>query len=251
MKEKRINCLFENRDIAPVSKEVLRNYILTQLQSLTDPKYRDFSLKLNPECETMIGVRLPLLRNIAKEIAHNNWRLYLEDIPNTYYEEIQIQGMVLQFVKDADFDEWLEYVKKQVNRLTNWSTCDCFVCSLKTTNKHLEEMLEFLQPYLHSHKPYELRFGAVMLLDYFITKHYINTVLISLDGIHHDEYYVKMAVAWALSVSYVKFPSQTIAYLKERNNLDNFTFNKTLQKITESYRVDTKEKEMIRKMKRK
>ena len=93
------------------------------------------------------------------------------------------------------------------------------------------------------------RFGIVMLLDHFITDTYIDEVLQVLDEVSHDGYYVKMAVAWAISVCYVKFEKETMALLLD-NALDDFTYNKSLQKITESFRVSKEDKARIRKMKR-
>lgn len=88
-----------------------------------------------------------------------------------------------------------------------------------------------------------------MLLDFYIEEEYISRVLQLLDSVEREGYYVKMAVAWAISICYVKLPEPTMKYL-ERNSLDDFTYNKALQKITESYRVDQDTKKMIRSMKR-
>lgn len=103
---------------------------------------------------------------------------------------------------------------------------------------------------MKSDKEYEIRFGVVMAMAHYIDEEYINNVLQWMDRISHEGYYVKMAVAWALSVCYVKFPQKTVNYLKE-NHIDDFTYNKALQKIIESYRVSTEDKEIIRSMKRK
>ena len=110
-------------------------------------------------------------------------------------------------------------------------------------------MLEFLKKYLKSKEEFKLRFALVMLLDFYITEDYIDYVLDVLNNIKHDGYYVKMAVAWALQVAFVKFEDKTMKLL-ENNNIDDWTYNKALQKIIESYRVDEKTKSKIRKMKR-
>ncbi len=104
--------------------------------------------------------------------------------------------------------------------------------------------------YRSSEKEVELRFFVVMLMDYFIEKEYLQELFRIFDEIKHEGYYVKMAVAWAISVCYVKFPEETSLYLKH-NELDDFTYHKALSKITESNRVSTPEKEKIRSMKRK
>ena len=104
--------------------------------------------------------------------------------------------------------------------------------------------------HLSSKEEFEIRFGTVMLLNYYIDDGYIDRVLLLLDGIKHEGYYVKMAIAWAVSICFVKFPEKTMNYLMQ-NTMDNFTFNKSLQKITESLRVDKETKIIIRGMRRK
>ena len=102
---------------------------------------------------------------------------------------------------------------------------------------------------MHAQGEYEIRFGVVMSMQLFIDDEHIGQLLEEYDAIRHDGYYVKMAVAWALSVCFVKFPEITMQYLKQ-NTLDDFTYNKTLQKIIESYRVDAETKKLIKQMKR-
>lgn len=120
----------------------------------------------------------------------------------------------------------------------------------KFTKEQREHVWEFLQPYLSSKNEYEVRFGVVMLLDFYIENEYISKVLNLLDNTKHNGFYAKMAVAWAVSICCIKFPDLTLDYLKH-NTLDDFTYNKALQKITESYRVDKETKALIRSMKRK
>lgn len=103
---------------------------------------------------------------------------------------------------------------------------------------------------MHAQGEYEIRFGVVMSMQLFIDDEHIEQLLEEYDAIRHDGYYVKMAVAWALSVCFVKFPEITMRYLKQNNALDDFTYNKTLQKIIESYRVDAETKKLIKQMKR-
>lgn len=103
---------------------------------------------------------------------------------------------------------------------------------------------------MHAQGEYEIRFGVVMSMQLFIDDEHIGQLLEEYDAIRHDGYYVKMAVAWALSVCFVKFPEITMRYLKQNNPLDDFTYNKTLQKIIESYRVDAETKKLIKQMKR-
>lgn len=223
--------------------------IRERLFKLTDEKYRKFQSSLIPGEDRMLGVRLPLLRELAKEIAKGDWRKYLNSAQDEYYEEIMLQGLVLGYVK-APPEEILQYTACFIPKITNWGVCDSFCTGLKLAKKEPQMVWRFLQPYLKSDREFELRFAVIMMLAYYINKEYVDRVISNLDQIRHEGYYVKMGVAWAVSVCYVKFPEKTMIYLKTCS-LDDFTFNKSLQKILESYRVDGKAKEIIRSMKRK
>ena len=175
--------------------------------------------------------------------------MYLETAQDDYFEEIMLQGMVIGSLK-IEIEEMLSQVTKFVPKINNWSVCDSFCIGLKITKQDQERVWEFIQSYLDSDQPFEIRFGVVMLLSYYLETDYIDRVLNRLENINHGDYYVKMAVAWAVSASYVKFPDQTMEFLKT-NRLDDFTYNKALQKMTESRRLDQDTKKCIREMKRK
>ena len=223
--------------------------IKQQLLELADEEYQQFSSALIPNISHVLGVRLPELRKLAKKIAREDWKAYIQQAESEYFEEIMLQGMVIGYVK-TDIDEILRYVADFVPKIDNWSVCDSFCTGLKFTKTNMKKVWDFLQPYLVSTEEYEIRFGVVMLLDFYLEEAYLTQVLLLLDNIKHEGYYAKMAVAWAISICYVKFPLPTMTYLKD-NSLDDFTFNKALQKITESYRVDLETKKGIRSMKRK
>lgn len=218
------------------------------LLSMTDEGYRIFHSNLVPGVQNILGVRLPMLRKLAKEIAQSDWKNYLNCAQDDSYEEVMLQGLVVGSIK-IDYPLRLPYIKDFVPKINNWAICDSFCSSLKDTKKHKDEMLTFLEPYLHSNKEFSLRFGIVMLLDYYITEDYIEMVLTHMDRINHEGYYVKMAVAWTLSICFVKFPEKTMLFL-QNNHLDNFTYNKALQKSIESRRVDVETKNLLRRMKR-
>lgn len=223
--------------------------ITQKLFDLSDPEYQKFQSKLCPNINNIIGVRLPLLRKLAKELAKKYWENILYTYPNDYYEEIMLQGMIIGYVK-TDIENLLEYVYNFIPKIDNWGVCDSFCAGLKFTKSNMERVWEFLKTYLNSKEEFELRFVIVMLLDFYIVNEYIDRVLILLDQIKHDGYYVKMAIAWALSICYIKYPDKTTIYFKN-NTLDDFTYNKALQKIAESFRVDKETKSIIRNMKRK
>lgn len=222
--------------------------IKEQLFQMADEKYQKFSAALIPTINNVMGVRLPELRKLAKTIVNDDWRAYLEQAESDFFEEVMLQGMVIGYIK-TDVEEILRYVAEFVPKINNWSVCDSFCAGLKFTKTKKARVWGFLQPYLSSEKEYEIRFGVVMLLNFYIEEEYIDSVLTRLDNTICKDYYVKMAVAWALSICYVKLPEPTMTYLAN-NSLDDFTYNKALQKITESHRVDNETKQLIRGMKR-
>lgn len=222
--------------------------IREQLLAMADGKYQQFSSALLPNIGNILGVRLPELRRLAKQIARGDWRSYLAEAPSEYFEEIMLQGMVIGYAK-AGIEERLDWAASFIPRINSWSVCDSFCSGLKCAGDYKERVWDFLQPYLSSRREYEIRFAVVMLLTYYVEEEYIDRILLLLDKIRHEGYYVKMAVAWAISICYVKLPEPTLAYL-QNNSLDDFTYRKALQKITESYRVDQAAKQQIRRMKR-
>ncbi|MDV6379022.1 DNA alkylation repair protein [Sporosarcina sp. GW1-11] len=226
----------------------MQNEIKEKIHQLIDEDYQKFVSALIPTNDNVLGVRMPALRKLAKDVAKGDWRSYLATASDESFEEVMLQGLVISYAK-ADIEEILSYVTVFVPKIDNWSVCDSFCTSLKITKQHKERVWNFLQPYLISDEEYELRFGIVMLLDYYIEMDTIHSVISLLDCVEHEGYYVKMAVAWALSICFVKFPELTMCYLKGDHSLDKFTYNKALQKITESTRVNPEVKTVIREMK--
>lgn len=219
-----------------------------KLFELSDDKFKTFHSRLCPNTDNIIGVRLPLLRQLAKEIAKGDWRNFLSNSKEEYYEEILINGLVIAYAK-CDVEERLNYIESFVPKIDDWAICDSFCNTLKFVNKNKEIMWEFIQSYLKSYNEFEIRFAVVIILNYYITEDYIDLILETLDKVKHSGYYVKMAVAWAISMCFVEFEGKTMSYLKH-NNLDDFTYNKSLQKICESLRVNKDTKILIKSMKR-
>lgn len=228
-------------------KEAIRNKILT----LAETDYKKFQNALIPGEDRLLGVRLPKLRELAKEISKGDWRGYLDHTLSDcdeYFEETMLQGMVIGYAK-ADLQEILKYTEQFAPKIRNWAICDSFCTGLKIAKKYPERVWEFLLPYLKSDQEFKIRFAVIMMMSHFINDSYIDEILIKLDQVSHNGYYVKMGVAWAISVCFVKYPEKTLTYLNG-NHLDLFTYNKSLQKIIESNRVDKETKDFIRKLKR-
>lgn len=224
--------------------------IKSRLYELADKNYQEFSTSLIPGCKTMIGVRLPKLRVFAKEIAKGDYKNYLINAKDDTFEEVMLQGMVIGY-SNCDIEEKLEFALKFIPKISDWSVNDAFCTSFKCTVKNRERVFGFLLNYVSSEKEFEQRVVAVMLMDYFLTEEYIDRVLEVLDSLKHEGYYTKMGVAWAIATSYAKFPEKTYKYLTGNNSLDDFTFNKSIQKMIESYRVPVEDKQNLKKLKRK
>lgn len=223
----------------PSDFAMLNNY----LHDLSDTKYMQFSSKLIPNSTNLIGVRIPKLREIAKQIAKGNWREFVHGVSDKYFETTMMHGLVLGYAK-AGTCEILECLDNFIPRINNWSICDSTCASLKFVKSNREETLHFINHHLKSDKELELRFAVVLLMDNYITDEYIDMVLDVLAKVKHDGYYVKMAVAWAISVCFVKYKDKTFELLKS-GKLDDDTYKKTFRKIVESNRVDKDTKTQI------
>lgn len=227
---------------------ITNEWVKEQLQMYAEEKFRTFTMRLMPGVENVYGVRLPVLRKMAKAVIKQDWRSYLEAASDESYEEIMLQGMVIGYAR-MDLSELFARMERFIVKIDNWSVCDSFCTGLKITRERKAEMWKFLDKYLRSQNEYEIRFGVVMLLDYYTEEAYLQEALAFFDMIRHEGYYVRMAVAWAVSIYFIKYPKQVLEYLKE-NQLDDWTYNKALQKITESLQVDKETKAYIRSLKR-
>ncbi len=221
-----------------------------ELRELADEQYRQFHAKLIPGVDTeFIGVRVPALRKLAKKLIKEDWRGFVEETrQSNIYEFNMLCGMVTALAK-CGFSEKLLYVEKFIPCINNWAVCDIVCGDLKDVKNNREEMKKFLAPYLRSEQEYEVRFAVVILMQYFLTDEYSSDVLKIYDAIQHGGYYVKMAVAWGISACFIRYPELTLSYLSSCN-LDDFTYNKSIQKMLESFRVSDEDKEMLRTMKR-
>lgn len=226
--------------------------IKEHLLQLAERGNKKFTESLNPGVEHILGIRVPDLRKLAARIAKGDWEAYLDAADTYYMEERMLQGMVLGCIRpDADVEVYLHRVTQFVWNINSWSVCDTFKFGggKKFVEANKDRLWEYLKTWMHAEGEYEIRFGVVMSMQHFIDEEHLGELFSLYDGIRHEGYYVRMAVAWALSACFVKFPERTLAYLKQ-NSLDKFTYNKALQKITESYRVDAATKDVIRAMKR-
>ena len=220
------------------------NKIRQDLFAMQDLKYKEFHGSLCPDMDNVIGVRIPKLREYAKELYKCN---NLKDIKieDKYYEELVIQGMLIGFQTKAPIKEVIKQVEEFIPKINSWAVCDTFCAGLKITKKYQTEMFKVIKEYLKSTQEYQVRFAIVMLLNYYINDQYIDQVLQILDNVKLDKYYVQMANAWAISICLIKYYNKTLDFLKI-TKIDDFTYNKGIQKAIESYRITNEQKEYLR-----
>ena len=219
-----------------------------EMMANRDLRYSEFSAKLVESGLPILGVRLPVLRDMAKRISKEDWRGYLDGWNGEYMEDVMLRGFVISYAR-MDLQERLGLFNDHIELIDNWSTCDSFCTTWKPKKDDRDEVWHFILPYLETGEEFPMRYAVVMMLTHFIDGKHIDDVLYLLDSHRHDGYYYRMAVAWNISVCFVKFPERTMDYLKD-NNLDDWTYNKALQKILESYRVSDEMKTIIKGMKR-
>ena len=223
------------------------NRLRERLVAMSDPDYRQFNASLLPGVTDLIGVRLPQLRALAREIARGDaWRELLRDGDICYFEERMVRGLVIGYVR-CPVEERLAWVRAFVPTIDNWAVCDAFCWRLRKEER--EPMWRLIRPLFDSPREFEARFAAVTALGNFVDGEHLDRLFERLEAVRCEAYYARMGVAWAVSVCYVKFPERTEAWLGECR-LDDWTFNRSLQKITESWRVEKADKQRIRALKR-
>ena len=216
--------------------------IRKRLEQEAEEKYRVFSSALIPNIDNVLGVRIPKLNKLVKELYKTDWKPFLNQ-PCIYMGETMLQGMLI--AKTGDF----ELVKQFVPKINNWSVCDKFCNSLKCVKDNKQQVWKFIQPYLKSNDEFLNRFALVILLEYFIERNYLKNIFDILNEFNSEKYYAQMAAAWLVSMCFVEYPTETTEFLKT-TKLDDWTYNKSIQKVIESLKVDKPTKQKLKLMKR-
>lgn len=227
------------------SKEYL-NVISEELFALQDTEYQVFQSKLMPTIppETVIGVRTPLLRKRAKELAGTpQAESFLHDLPHRYYEENNLHAFLIEKIRD--YDTALAETERFLPYINNWATCDCF-CP-KVFAKHKEELLISIRRWLGSDQTYTVRYAMGMLMRYYLDEDFQPEYLAWVAGVHSEEYYLNMIRAWYFATALAKQPDAALPWLTDRR-LDVWTHNKTIQKAAESYRIPPEMKQQLREL---
>ncbi len=214
-----------------------------------DEKVSAFASKLITTKSRIYGVKLPKLRKFVKNMTDEERLSYLkEDLTDKSYEEILLYGFALGSQK-LSYEEFLTYFYKFVPFVDNWSTCDSPLSSMKIIAKNRKEFLIEIDKLLSSNENFQQRIAIVALLDFYINEEYIDLIFNYCEKIRSSAYYVCMAKAWLLSCCYIKFKNETYDYLLN-GMIDDFTLNKTISKICDSYRVDDMDKQRVRLLRR-
>ena len=221
--------------------------IREELFGLQDKEYRDFQAKLIPtiDAETVIGVRAPELRKLAKRfVKREDVGAFLAALPHKYYDENQLHAYIVSEVKD--YGRCLELINAFLPYVDNWATCDSLLP--KVFKKHKEELLDRIREWTDSDKTYTIRFGVSMLMRLYLDDDFDPAYPEMVAAIRSEEYYVNMMTAWYFATALAKQYEAVVAYIENRR-LDTWTHNKTIQKAIESYRVSPERKDYLRSLK--
>ena len=227
---------------------MLTDEIHKQLFSLQDKKYRDFQVKLIPSVdpETVIGVRTPELRKLAKLLGKDE-RIgeFLNDLPHRYFDENQLHAFIISEIKD--YDACMGAVCRFLPHVDNWATCDQM--SPKVFKKHRPELLVRIREWLNAEHSYTVRFALGMLMQHFLDEDFVPDFLEMAASVRSDEYYINMMIAWYFATALAKQWDSTLPLIKERR-LDLWTHSKTIQKAVESNRIGEEQKTLLRGLRR-
>ena len=226
-----------------------------RLKTLSDEAYKEFNDRiLNAPSMPTLGIRIPKLRELAKEAAKEPEGGWLDEMLRdhgscVYQEEHMLFGMASGYRK-ASREEHAAMLDIWVPGVLSWADCDCSISTYKWMEKDSEFWFSYLEKWLNSSREFELRFGVIALMDHFLNDRYIDEVLRRYADIRSEDYYVRMGIAWGVATAYVKYPEKVLGLLKEKK-LDIWTHNKAIQKCRESRRVSAQDKEMLNALKRK
>ena len=228
------------------NKQIYDEFIL-YLKSIGEEEYKKFSKKITFTKYEMLGIRLPKLRSIAKEISKGDYKSYLKVCKSNYYEEVMIRLLVIASIKDLN--ECMLYFDDAINLIDNWALCDTFCNSMKIVDKNKDYFLNKIDELIKNKETYHIRVGLILLLCFYVEEKYLDLMMKYLDDIKSDEYYVNMGEAWLICEIFIKYENIGLKYL-EHNKLNKFTINKSISKIRDSYRVSKYMKDYILKFKK-
>ena len=217
------------------------------LEEHADHEYRDFSGSLNPdEMYPMLGVRIPVLRQIAGRLVREYGISALDRLTDGTYEEVLMQGVVIAKSRLPE-EEKKPYIDEYLLKCGDgWSLTDCLASSFKPKDSGL--WMKWVLDYARSDSNAMVRFGYVMMMK-LLKDEYIDDIINSVVSRPSEIYYIEMAQAWLLATAAIRYGGR-VEKLLEEGVLNRFTHNKTIQKMVESYRISDEVKERVRRMKK-
>ena len=218
--------------------------VYKRLIGCADEKYKEFQSKLVPNIpsETILGVRTPDMRRIAKEINGTaEAGKFLAELPHKYYEENLVHFFVIAMIKD--FDECVAAVERFLPYVDCWPVCD--QSSPKIFTKNHDRLLPRIKAWIASEHVYTSRFGIRMLMNEFLGADFRPEYLAWVAAVKGEDYYIKMMVAWYFATALAKQYDASVVYIEERR-LEPWTHNKAIQKAIESFRVTEEHKAYLR-----
>ena len=221
--------------------------IQTRLFRLQDKDYQAFSAKLNPtvDPDTIIGIRIPALRALAKELkGSDEAEKFLSVLPHEYFEEYQLHAFLIGYEKD--FDKGLSATERLLPYLNSWALTDSI--RIKAFDKAPEKLLPHIEKWLKDDHPYTVRYGILCLMNYFLNDRFATRYPDMVAAVHSEEYYVRMMQAWYFATALAKQYDAVLPYLTGRR-LEPWVHNKTIQKAVESYRITAEQKAYLRTLK--
>lgn len=222
--------------------------VTKKLFELQDKKYAEFHGRLIPNItkETIIGVRVPEIRKLAKQyIKDEEFKVFIKNLPHKYYDENMLHGVLISELKD--YDTCIAAVEEFLPYVDNWAVCD--IMSPKIFKKNKKELIEKIKEWISSDHVYTCRFGIGMLMTHFLDEDFMEEYLELTAAVHSNEYYVNMMIAWFFATALAKQWDKTILYI-ENNRLEQWVHNKTIQKARESYRITKEQKNYLKELKR-
>lgn len=223
------------------------NDIRAHLLSMEDLGYKKFHSALMPtvDADTIIGVRVPVLRKYAKELFKNGFfEGFLNDLPHKYYEENNLHAFLIE--QEKDYDILIEKLNAFLPFVDNWATCD--MMSPKIFKDHKKELLEEIDKWINSGEAYTVRFGIKCLMQYYLDEDFDISFAQKVSDVKSEEYYVNMMRAWYFATALSKQYDACVKFL-ENNSLDRWTHNKTISKACESYRISAEIKAYLKTLK--
>lgn len=227
----------------------MTNIINDRLRTLADEDYKVFNSRIISTNYVMLGVRMPALRKLSKELSkEKDIRDFLDNPDFETYEHVILYGFILAQMKDLSLQQVFAYLDPLILRFDNWAHVDTLATEFKIFEKYPIEVYHHFLPLKEDKSEFTKRFFVILSMGYYLNSQDLKRTLKDLTEIQQGQYYVDMAIAWSLSVALVKFYDEALTFL-ENKVFTKFVHNKAIQKARESYRISSEKKNVLNKLK--